>query len=421
MDPWLIVFITLLLSAFFSGMEIAFISSNKLKMEVDKSKGLLSARILSGFINRPSRFIGSLLLGNNVALVIYGIAMTLSLEQPLSALFPDGLANEFSVFALQTLVSTLLILIVAEFLPKALFRIKPNAILNAFAIPLGIFYYLFYPFIYLFIGFAEFLLKTVFRIRIDQEKYVFSPIDLDEYVKEFSPGAEEGIVNQEMQMFQNAMEFKNIKVRECMIPRTEIVAAEENESTEELKNKFVESGHSKIPVFRDTIDNVIGYTHSFDMFKNPQHITDFLKNIMILPETGLAADALRQMTQEHKSIAVVVDEFGGTSGIVTMEDIIEEIFGEIEDEYDTEEMVERLLNKGEFVFSARLEIDYLNEKYNLNLPESEEYETLAGLIISEFASIPQTNQEIEIDDYVFNILEATDTRIDLVHMKIKEF
>lgn len=420
MNIWLII-TTLFLSAFFSGMEIAFISSNKLKIEVDKSKGMLSARILSEFTKTPSKFIGALLLGNNIALVIYGIAMAKLLEPMILNILPLHLSTEFVILIIQTIISTLLILFIAEFIPKALFRIYPNKILNFFAIPVKLFYLIFYPVIYVFIGFSEFVLKQLFRIKFAHEKYNFSPIDLDEYVKEFIPADDsENELNQEIQMFQNAIDFRNVKLRECMTPRTEIIALNENESIDVLKQNFIDTGHSKILIYKESIDDIIGYTHSYDMFKNPSSLKSILKSVIIVPETMLANKVLSMMIQQHKSIAVVVDEFGGTSGMITMEDIIEEIFGEIEDEYDVEELIEKQVKNNEYVFSARLEIDYLNEKYKLKLPESDDYETLAGLMLHHHENIPKNGEQIIIRHFIFNILLASQTRIEQIHLKIKE-
>ncbi len=421
MDIWLIIIITLLLSAFFEGMEIAYVSSNKLKIELDKSKGKFSAKILSGFIKTPSKFIGSLLLGSNIALVIYGIAMAKLLEPAIIYFLPSHLSTEFAILIIQTIISTLLILFVAQFIPKVLFRIRPNAILNFFALPIKLFYLIFYPIIYVFIGFSEFVLKQLFRIKFTYEKYNFSPIDLDEYVKEFIPADDsESELNQEIQMFQNAIDFRNVKLRECMIPRTEIIALNENESIDVLKQNFIDTGHSKILIYKESIDDIIGYTHSYDMFKNPSSIKSILKSVIIVPETMLANKVLSMMIQQHKSIAVVVDEFGGTSGMITMEDIIEEIFGEIEDEYDVEELIEKQIKNNEYIFSARLEIDYLNEKYKLKLPESDDYETLAGLMLHHLENIPENGEQIIIGHFIFNILLASQTRIEQIHLKIKE-
>nr|NQU94243.1 HlyC/CorC family transporter [Bacteroidota bacterium] len=416
-----IVFFTLGFSAFFSGMEIAFVSSNRLKIEVDKSKGSLSAKILSKFNSIPSKFIGALLLGNNVSLVIYGIAMASILEPVILQLIPPEIANETLSLILQTIVATLVVLFVAEFLPKVLFRINPNQILSVFAVPVLIFYYLFYPFIYLYIGLSESILKRFIKIKLTTENNVFSVIDLDNYLKEFTTDfANQGEVQQEIQLFQNAIDFRNVKLRECMVPRTEIIALDESDTIDNLRNNFIQSGHSKIPIYRDSIENIIGYTHSADIFKNPPSIKSIMRTIIVVPEVMLAHIVLSMFIQQSKSIAVVVDEFGGTSGIITMEDIIEEIFGEIHDEFDTEVLIEEKVSDTEYIFSARLEIDYINEKYQLNLPESDDYETLAGLIIHHHQSIPELNDRIGIKSFDFRILEATETRIEKVKLILKE-
>ena len=419
MYNWTIVIITLIFSAFFSGMEIAFVSSNRLRIEVEKNKGSLSARILSGFTKDPSKFIGALLLGNNVSLVIYGIAIAAILEPVIVNVLPSALSGESMILIIQTIIATLLVLFAAEFLPKVLFRINSNSILNFFAIPIFVFYYIFYPFILLYIGLSEFILKRFFRIKLSNENHVFSVIDLDHYIKEFSKdGVGVGEINQEIQMFQNAIDLRNVKLRECMIPRPEIIALEENEAIETLRDTFIRTGHSKIPVFKNSIDNIIGYTHSSDIFKKPDSIKSITRPIIIVPETMLANVVLSMFIQQKKSIAVVIDEFGGTSGIVTMEDIIEEIFGEIEDEFDVEELTEKKINDNEFIFSGRLEIDYLNENYQLNLPESDEYETLAGLIIHYHKSIPEPSDRIKIKHFIFVITEASKTRIEKVKLMI---
>lgn len=412
-----IIIITLIFSAFFSGMEIAFVSSNRLKIEVDKNKGHYSARIISHFTRMPSRFIGALLLGNNVSLVIYGIAMARILDPALQNLIPAHLMNETLMLTLQTLLATLLVLVVAEFTPKVLFRLNPNKILNAFAIPAALFYYLFYPLIYIYIGFSEWVLTRFIKIKFSRENLLFSVVDLDNYLKEFSPEySRQDDVQQEIQMFQNAIDFRNIKLRGCMIPRTEIVALEKNDTIPNLRQAFISSGHSKIPIYRHSIDDIIGYVHSADMFKSPATIKSILRPIIVVPETMSANVVLSMFTQQNKSIAVVVDEFGGTSGIITMEDVIEEIFGEIDDEFDVEDLIEKKISDKEYIFSARLEIDYLNEKYQLGLPEGEDYETVAGLIISHHQSIPALNDEIQFAPFNFIILEATETRIDKVKL-----
>ena len=421
MSNWLVVIISLFFSAFFSGMEIAFVSSNKLKIELDKNKGLFSAKILADFVKYPARFLGALLLGNNIALVIYGMAMAVILEPFIYSIIPVPYTSEFVVLVIQTIIATVIILIAAEFIPKALFRINPNTILNIFAIPIKIYYWVFYPFIHFNVWVSEFILNSILRQNLTPHDYTFSPVDLDNYLREFSAdNKEESEVKQEIQMLQNAIDFRNIKLRECMIPRTEITALELDDSIENLKNSFIESGHSKILIYKKSLDNIIGFVHSSDMFKNPANIKGASHSLPIVPEAMLANNVLKMFIKEHKSIALVVDEFGGTSGIVTMEDIIEEIFGEIEDEYDVEELDEKPLNENEFLFSARIEIDYLNEKYNLGLPESEEYETLGGLIINIHESIPKLNEIIIQDPFKFIIIEASDVRIEKVHLIVNQ-
>ncbi len=419
MTLWIIIIITILLSAFFSGMEIAFVSSNKLQIELDKKKGLISGKILARHIQHPSNFIATLLLGNNIALVIYGIAMAKVLEPPIISIL-GNFSSEFFVLIIQTILATLVILITAEFFPKVLFRINPNKILVFFIMPLIVLYYIFYPFIYLLIGFSEFFLKRILRIKFSHEKYVFSPIDFENYLKEITPiNEEQDDIEPEIQMLQNAIDFRVVKLRECLIPRNEIHALKENDSIEDLKKRFIETKHSKILIYKDSIDNIIGYAHLFDMLKNPTNIKSILKPILIVPETMLASNLMTILIQKHKSVAVVVDEFGGTSGMLTLEDVIEEIFGEIEDEFDVEDLVEKEINDNEFVFSGRHEIDYLNEKYKLNLPESADYETLAGLIIHYHESIPNINEKIFIRKFVFTILQASESRIEKVNLLVE--
>lgn len=414
-----VIAVTLFLSAFFSGMEIAFLSSNKLKIELDKNKGVYSARLISGFTKKPGLFISALLVGNNIALVMYGIAIAKLLEPFLHMNLPSGINNDFSVFLLQTIISTILILIVAEFLPKVIFRINPNALVNVFAIPLSIFYLLFYPVIFIFNGLSEFILRYIFRIRITGSEQQFTPVDLDNYMRELdSQQLDESEVRQEIQMIQNAMDFHNIKLRECMLPRNEIAAIEESEPVEKLASLMARTGFSRILVYKGSIDNIIGYVHAFDLFTNPSSIQPLIKPIIIAPETATADKILTTFIQQHKSIALVVDEFGGTSGIVTMEDVIEEIFGEIDDEYDKGDKTETRLSEDEFIFSGRLEIDYLNEKYEISLPESDDYETLAGLVLHYHEDIPPVGEQISINGFVFRILQATHTRIEQVQLTI---
>lgn len=421
MNSWTIVVITLLLSGFFSGIEIAFISSNRLKIELDKSRGLFAGKIISTFIDNQSRFIGALLLGNNIALVIYGIAMTNLLKPWLLSTLPEALQGELILLIIQTFIATVIILFTAEFFPKIVFRIQPNAILRFFAIPIKLFYIISYPFVIIFIGLSEFVLKSVLRVKFDTKKYTFSSSDLGDYFKEFTnKGGNENVeIHQDIQLFQNAIDFRNVKLRECMIPRTEIIALEDNESIEEAKKLFIKTGHSKILIYNESIDNIIGYTHSYDLFHLPKSINEVLRPIIIVPETMLANKVLSTMINEHKSVAVVVDEFGGTSGMITMEDIMEEIFGEIEDEYDVEDIIENRISAKEYQFSGRIEINYLNDKYELGIPVSEEYETLAGFILYHHESIPEINEEIKIKDFRFIILQAVENKIDSVNLKIK--
>jgi putative hemolysin len=417
---WIVIIVSLLLSAFFSGMEIAFVSSSRLKQELDLKRNLMPARVLSSFYKHPSRFIGALLLGNNIALVIYGIAMALVLQPVIQKNLPAGMQSEFYVLLFQTILATLLILIVSEFIPKVLFRINPNAILKTFAIPVWLFYYLFYPLIFLYIGISEWIIRLFLRVDVSTAQYSFSAIDLDEYVQELQQEKQqdESFV-QEIQMMQNAIEFKNIKLRDCMVPRTEIVAADIHEQIAHLRKLFTDTGHSKIMIYEGSIDKLQGYVHAYDMFKQPENIRAVMRPAEIFPETMAASEVLSLFIKKHKSVAVVVDEFGGTSGMVTMEDIIEEIFGEIEDEYDNESVTEKQISENEFVFSARMEVDYLNEKYHLNLPESDEYETLAGLILHHYESIPPKDEEVEIPPFSFKILKASGNRLEEVLMKIK--
>jgi putative hemolysin len=418
-DFVVIAIVTVIFSAFFSGIEIAFISANKLKIELDKKNKLFSGKILSNFRNNPSAFISTMLLGNTIALVIYGIAMSHLLAEPIRKLILPNFNSDFLVMVLQTLFSTLLILFVAEFAPKVLFRINPNRILSLLILPLTLTYYLLFPIQFVFVKLSEFILKYVVRVKFSRTKYEFNYSDLDHYIREYSVSeADSEHFNPEIQMFQNAMDFAQIKVRECMIPRNEITAIEESDTINGLNEKFISSGHSKILVYRQSIDNIIGFVHSFDMFSQPRSIKSIKKPVMIVPESMPAKDTLRMFINQHKSIAVVVDEFGGTSGMVALEDLIEEITGEINDEFDESDLVEKMINEDEYIFSGRLEIDYLNNKYNLNIPVEDEYETLAGYIISVTERIPLPKEKIEIPPFEVTILKASNNRIDQVVLKI---
>ncbi|HAE30109.1 MAG TPA: hemolysin [Flavobacteriales bacterium] len=413
-EALIIIGVSLICSAFFSGLEIAFISSNKLKIELDSKQGHLNARILSFFASKSSSFIGTMLLGNNVALVVYGIAMARAMEPSLINWVGD---NEGLILLLQTIVSTLLVLITAEFLPKTVFRINPNKILSFFAIPLLIIYWLLWIPVFLTIGFSELVIGLFIKKDSTSDKVVFGKVDLDDYLSEVAEIATENDeIDYEVRLFQNALNFSKVIARDCMIPRNEIVSVEIGESIEDLKKMFTETGLSKILVYRDSIDNIIGYTHSFELLKEPASIKSILLPINIVPETVTVDKALNDLLESNRSIAVVVDEFGGTSGMFTTEDIMEEIFGEIEDEHDVEELTEQVLEDGSYVFSARIEIDYLNEKYKLKIPESEEYETLAGYIINAMEDIPDAMDLLEIDEFDMRILEVSENRIDLVKL-----
>jgi len=417
------IILMLIFSGFFSGMEIAFVSSSRLKHELDIKRNLLPARILSIFYKNPSRFIGALLLGNNIALVVYGIAMAKLLEPLIYNMLTETYASEFLILLIQTILSTIIILITAEFLPKILFRINPNRILSIFSLPVWIFYFVFYPLIYLYIGIAELLLKYVFRVKLSPEPYIFTALDLDEYVTNFKPVGDKDDedaqeVSTNIQMIQNAIDFKNLKLRECMVPRTDIQAIEINDEIKKLVNILTETGHSKIMVYKESIDNIVGYVHAKDIFTKPKSVQEIVRPVDVFPETMAANELLNYLIKQKKSIVVVLDEFGGTSGIVTIEDIIEEIFGEIEDEFDVDETNEKVISETEFVFSSRLEIDYLNDKYELEIPVSEEYETLGGFIIQHHEEIPQAGEEIEILDFRFTILEASDKLIEEVKLEL---
>ncbi len=419
----LIIILSLLFSGFFSGMEIAFVSSNRLMQELDVKRRVIPARVLSAFFNNPSRFIGALLLGNNIALVIYGIAIANLLEPVIINILPRGFQSEYLILLIQTIISTLLILLVAEFIPKVLFRVRPNAILKAFALPVWIFYYALYPVIMIYLGLSELILKVVFRVKLDKNAYQFSAVDFEGYVKDsISDGEADEEINQEIQMIQNAIEFKHVKLRECMVPRPEIVALDINTNISEFVRLLTETGLSKIFIYEDSIDHITGYIHAYDLFSKPKSVMEIVRTVDPYPETMQARVLLKDFIDNHKSTAVVIDEFGGTAGIVTMEDIIEEIFGEIEDEHDKEHNgdVEKQLSDNHFVFSTRLEIDYLNEKYKFDIPVLDEYETLAGFIIHNYNNIPVVNQKIVIDNFEFTITKSKGNKLEEVKMIILE-
>lgn len=414
----LYVLITLIFSAFFSGVEIAYISANKLQIELQKKQGLFSGKVLSKFIQEPGQFIGTTLIGNTIMLVLYGTFMAFLLDDALRSVLPDSLNNEAVILISQTFLSTLLVLITGEFLPKSLFMLNPNSMLNFFALPfLGI-YYLMYPIVWLIVGLSRLFITKVLRLDYNEEKPVFTITDLNSFIKDqMRQNRTPGKVEIDSKIFDNAVEFKTVRVRECMIPRTDIVAVEVDDSIEELKKVFEESGHSKVIIYRESIDEVIGYCHQLELFKKPKSIDDILNPIIIAPESALANELLIQFIQERKSLALVVDEFGGTSGIVSMEDIIEEIFGEIEDEYDNEALTEQLIGDQEYLLSARLEIDYLNDKYGWNLPYGD-FETLSGFILSLTENLPNKGETIMYGGFTFTIMTKQAHRIETVRLKI---
>lgn len=420
MHPIWLVIITLALSAYSSGMEIAFVSSNKLRIELGRRKGWLSYRILSYFVHSTSRFIATLLVANNIALTIYGIAMTEILTPLIMQMLPPAYASVWLVFLIQTLVATVLILLAGDFIPKVFFRKYPNTILSWLAVPTLVMYYLLYPAVFLVMLPARWLIKIVSGKKVVDEKPVFGKVDLDFYIRDImSRNDQKEEMETEIKIFQNALDFSHVKVRECMIPRTEIVALNADESVDELKKVFIETQRSKILIYRNSIDDIIGFVHSLEMLKNPTDIQSVLIPVNIVPESMAASELLTMLTHQRKSIAVVVDEFGGTSGLVTLEDVMEEIFGEIHDEHDTEDFVEKKFSDTEFAFSGRIEIDYLNSKYHLSIPLNPAYETLGGFILHHYENIPEANNQIIIPPFIFTVMKMDGTRIALVRMKLE--
>lgn len=407
-------------------MEIAFISANKIHIEIEKKQEGFLAKILSLITEKPSKFIATMLIGNNIALVVYGLFMGELLMNwflnisPSSNSFLNILLTDFSLLT-QTVISTLIILVTAEFLPKVLFQIYSNKLLKILALPAYFFYVLFGFLSWFVIKISDFILKTFFKTDGDDVQLAFSKIELGDYITEQMEAVEEeDEVDSEIQIFQNALEFSAVKAREVMIPRTEITAVELHETPKNLTKLFTETGYSKILIFKDTVDNILGYVHSFELFKKPKTIKSILRPVELVPETMLIHDILNVLIKKHKSIAVVLDEYGGTSGIMTVEDIVEELFGEIEDEHDSTDLIEEKISETSYRLSARLDVDYLNENYKLELPESDEYETLGGLIVNEKGEIPEQDAEIEIENFRFIILEVSNTKIDLVRLEVLE-
>ncbi len=407
--------VSLLFIAFFTGIEIAFITANRLSIELRKKQGKRSGLILSRFMEEPSRFIGVTLVGLNIFLVIYGLQfselMRVSLWNPLN------LQNEYVKLAFNTVLSTIIVLLIAEFLPRAIFRARNDGLLSFFSPLSDFFYRIFSPVASFFISISENVLKYLFNVKVKAHGEPFTKVDLEYFFQQTREQDSNGGQEMNSELFENALSLPNIKIRQCLVPRTEIEAVDVNYPVSEAIKKFIETRLSKIVVYSGNIDNIQGYVHQLDMLKRPTELQSILLPIPVVPETMSATDLMNKFTKERKSIAWVVDEFGGTAGIVTMEDLLEEIFGEILDEYDTEEFVEKQLSETEYIFSGRMELDYLNEKYDLDFPENES-ETLSGYIINEHETIPKLKERIIVDKFEFDILNVSDTRIEMVKMKL---
>jgi len=422
----LIIIVMLLLSAFFSGMEIAYVSSNKIHIEIEKKQDDFLARILTLLTAKPSKFIATMLIGNNIALVIYGFIMGDVLVDWFHSKLPteyqvvDYLLTDLSLLT-QTIISTVVILITAEFLPKVFFQIYANSFLKIFAFPAYLFYLLFWFLSSFIIWISDRILKAFFKTDGDNVELALTKVELGNYISEQMQSVEEhDEVDSEIQIFQNALEFSDVKAREVMVPRTEIIAVDVKESVKNISTMFIDSGLSKILVYQDSIDDILGYVHSFELFKKPKSVKAITLPVVFVPATMLVKDVLNILTKKRKSIAVVIDEYGGTAGIMTVEDIVEELFGEIEDEHDSVELTEERIDDKNYRFSARLEVDYVNETYKLNLPEGENYETLGGLIVDEAEEIPQEGDVVTIGVFKFKILEVSSTKIDVVQLHITE-
>tara|TARA_R110002073_G_scaffold145532_4_gene297689 strand:- start:8891 stop:10144 length:1254 start_codon:yes stop_codon:yes gene_type:complete len=408
----IIILISIILSAFFSGMEIAFVSANKLHIELEKKRSGFIPKILRKLTQNSSKFITTMLVGNNISLVIYSYFMGEFIVEAL----------DINNLLLQTAISTLIILVTAEFLPKAIFRIYANQTIKIFALPAYFFYLILYVFSFVINGISNFFLKVFFRTNAAEEQTEFSKEELGNYISEQleTGNNTQEEIDSEIQIFQNALEFQNLKAREIMVPRTEIEAVEIHENVTQLKERFVNTGYSKILVYKNSLDDIIGYVNAFELFKKPKTIKSILLPVEIVPESMMINDVLNSLMKKRKSIAVVVDEYGGTSGIITVEDVVEELFGEIEDEHDVQELLEEKISNTEYKLSARLEIDYLNEEYNLEFPKEEAYETLGGFIINHTENIPDQDEELNILNYKIKILKVSSSKIDDIHLEILE-
>lgn len=413
-----IIILCLILSAFFSGMEIAFVSSNKIYLEIEKKQDDFISKILTKLTQKPSKFIATMLVGNNVSMVVYGFFMGELLMRWFENL--GFHLTDFSNLLLQTVISTLIVLMTSEFLPKVFFQIYANTFIKFFALPAYFFYKLFYYISSFLIWISDYVLRKFFKTEGDQINLSFSKVELGNYISEQMNSVQDHeIVDSEIQIFQNALEFSGVKAREIMTPRTELVAIDLHSSIVDLRDLFIKTGYSKIVVYTNTLDDIVGYVHSFELFKKPRSIKSIMIPVEFVPETILIKDAMNLLTKKRKSIAVILDEYGGTSGIVTIEDIVEELFGEIEDEHDSdEELIENRIDDLNYIFSTRLDVQYINETYKLNIPESDSYETLGGFIVDFSKEIPQKGAQITIGNFVFIIEEATNKKIELVKMTV---
>lgn len=411
----IVIFLTLAFSALFSGLEMAYLTANKMHIELQRKKGIFPYNQLAYLIKNPARFIATILVGNNIALVVYGHYMHLQLGDA-----PWSGASEYIILLIETGVSTLILLFLGEYIPKALFRAHADQLLRIFSIPAYIIYIVLYIPVSLFTGISGFVIKYIFNKDVPDYKPVFGRVELDNYVRERMSDQREETeeVDHELEIFRNALEFSTRKAREFMIPRTEIIAIEVGSSIDEMRDLLIETGYSKALVYQDSVDKIIGYAHAFELFRKPIDIRSILRPVSYIPESMRANEILDSFTREKRSMAVVIDEFGGTAGLVTLEDVVEEIFGEIEDEHDTDEFVERKLSDTEYIFSARLEIDYLNDEYNLNLPESENYTTLGGLIFDVHESIPEKDEVIEMEGFTLVVRKVSDNRIEEVLLRV---
>lgn len=417
----LVILICLILSAFFSGMEIAFVSANRIYLEIEKQQSGMNAKFLNFITQNPSRFIATMLVGNNIALVIYGIFMG---DRILQLFFAETMMNgplSLRIVFLQTIISTVVILLTAEFLPKVFFQRFSNFFIKIFAFPTSIFYAIFAPITSLIISLSDYILIKFFKTEKDQIQLTFSKVELGNYIEEQLESTKDmDNVDTEIQIFQNALDFSEVKAREAMVPRTEIVAIESATSPAEIKKIFTSSGLSKIPIFDESIDDIKGYIHVFEMFKKPSNLSKILLPVAFVPETMKISEVLKLLTKQRKSIAVVLDEYGGTSGIITVEDIIEELFGEIEDEHDQIALFEKKIDEGVYEFSARMEVDYINQNYDIKLPENEFYETLGGLIVYLREEIPAKGTIVAVENYEFEIKEVSSTKVERVILKINK-